>query len=157
MAASDAEMRLLGELRTKELKDLSPADYAVVEREVKASGFKALKGTSAQLVFNAIRKRDKAMKDMKKHGEHDQSSHGSWSGNPSNGDDPRAMDAMESKPYKLPKLTARQRKVYNRVTSPVSSAYVDRPFGGVEFARTWRLTSEPHVTGYKPDPENNPS
>lgn len=157
MAASDAEMRLLGELRAKELKDLSDSDFAIVERDVKAFGFKNLKGSSAQIVFNAIRKRDKAMKDMKKHGNHDQSTHGSWSGNPSNGDDPAAMDMMNDKPYKLPKLTPAQRKIYNRVASPASSAYVERPFGGIEFARTWRTSGQPQITGYKPDPANNPS
>lgn len=60
--ASAAQMKLLGELRAKELKDLTPAEYAMVEREVSANGFQDLKGTAAQIVFNAIRKRDKEMK-----------------------------------------------------------------------------------------------
>lgn len=99
MAASDAEMRLLGELRAKELKDLSDSDFAIVERDVKASGFKNLKGSSAQLVFNAIRKRDKAMKDMKKHGNHDQASHGAWANGKYNPDDSEGEDASEPKNY----------------------------------------------------------
>ncbi|CAB4155467.1 hypothetical protein UFOVP655_3 [uncultured Caudovirales phage] len=97
------------------------------------------------------------LNSVQKHGNHDQASHGSWSSNPGNGDDPAAMDMMNDKPYRIPKLTPSQRKIYNRVASPASSAYVERPFGGVEFARTWRLSTEPSVTGYKPDPENNPS
>lgn len=88
---------------------------------------------------------------VEKHGEHDQSSHGSWSSGPDSGDDPSAMDTMEDKPYKVPKLTPAQRKIYNRVVSPASAAYVERPFGGVEFARTWgRKPGEPSVSGYKP-------
>lgn len=60
--ASAGEMRLLGELRAKELKDVPPSEFAIIEREVQANGFKGIKGTTAQLVFNAIRKKDKAEK-----------------------------------------------------------------------------------------------
>lgn len=60
--ASAGEMRLLSELRAKELKDVPPSEFAIIEREVQANGFKGIKGTTAQLVFNAIRKRDKAEK-----------------------------------------------------------------------------------------------
>lgn len=253
--ASAAQMRLLGELRAKELKDLTPAEYAMVETEVSANGFKDLKGTAAQIVFNAIRKRDKAMKkaivekhgnhdqsshgswanggasgsglstqaglprgagkpppstpeewwkeesmlaahheisgmtvsdaqgaamsdmqikygasqeeffapkmstlkknfEVSKHGNHDQSSHGSWSENPHNDDNPRAMDNMDTG-RKLDKPTAAQRKLVARITSPASSAYVNRPFGGVQFASTWRRRSDqPQIIGYKPETSN---
>lgn len=64
--ASAGEMRLLGDLRAKELAKVPNAEYAIIEREVQANGFKGIKGTTAQLVFNAIRKKDKAEKEMQK-------------------------------------------------------------------------------------------
>lgn len=64
--ASAGEMRLLSELRAKELAKVPNAEYAIIEREVQANGFKGIKGTTAQLVFNAIRKKDKAEKEMQK-------------------------------------------------------------------------------------------
>ncbi|NBR23367.1 MAG: DUF2945 domain-containing protein [Micrococcales bacterium] len=64
--ASAGEMRLLRELRAKELANVPNAEFAIIEREVQANGFKGIKGTTAQLVFNAIRKKDKAEKEMKK-------------------------------------------------------------------------------------------
>ena len=232
--ASPAQMKLLAELRLKELKDLSDADFAIVEREFKNKGIKGIKGTTAQLIFNAIRKRDKAMKKftkaksikngdmvswqssggtargrvehvmregvlgipdssfsikaekddpavlirifkdgeetetlvghkmstlnkslMEKHGEHDQASHGSWSDNPRNADNPRNMDAMDmGRPQTSYRPTAAQRKLINRVTSPASSTYINRPFGGVEFHNTWRRNGQSTV-GYVPKTNNS--
>jgi len=51
---------------------------------------------------------------------------------------------------KLDKPTASQRKLVARITSPASSTYINRPFGGVQFAETWRRASnEPQIIGYK--------
>lgn len=235
--ASPAQMKLLAELRSKELKDLSDADFAIVEREFKNNGIKGIKGTTAQLIFNAIRKRDKAMKKftkaksvkngdmvswqssggtakgrvehvmregvlgipdssfsikaekddpavlirifkdgketetlvghkmstlnkslMEKHGDHNQSSHGSWSDNPRNADNPRNMDSMDmGRPQTSYRPSAAQRKLVNRITSPASAAYLsNRPFGGVEFHNSW-VRGGKQVTGYVPKTSENPS
>ena len=64
------------------------------------------------------------------------------------------MDNMDTG-RKLDKPTAAQRKLVARITSPASSAYVNRPFGGVQFASTWRRRSDqPQIIGYKPETSN---
>ena len=98
--ASAGEMRLLSELRAKELSKVPNAEFAIIEREVQANGFKGIKGTTAQLVFNAIRKKDKAEKEVMKHGNHDQASHGAWANGKYNPDDSEGEDALEPKNYR---------------------------------------------------------
>ena len=95
---------------------------------------------------------------VEKHQDHDQSSHGSWSDNPHNADNPKHMDSMDmGRPQSSYKPTAAQRKLINRVTSPASSTYLsNRPFGGVQFHNTW-IKNGKHVTGYTPDTSGNPS
>jgi hypothetical protein len=231
--ASPAQIKLLNELRAKELKDLSAADFAIVEREFQDKGIRGIKGSTAQLIFGAIRERDKEMKkakslktgdmvswsssggtargkvehimregvlgipessfsikaekddpavliriykdgeetetlvghkmstlrknkSVKKHGEHDQASHGSWSENPKNTDNPRNMDTMDmGRPQTTYKPSAAQRKLINRITSPASSQYLpNRPFGGVEFQNTW-VKNGKQIIGYTPKPSEN--
>jgi len=60
MSAKEATM--LDELRAKELKSLSDAEYKIIRSEVENKGIRALRGSSAQVVFAALRERDKAMK-----------------------------------------------------------------------------------------------
>jgi hypothetical protein len=60
MSAKEAKM--LDELRAKELKDLSSAEYKIVRDKVESDGIRSLKGSSARAVFSALRERDKAMK-----------------------------------------------------------------------------------------------
>jgi hypothetical protein len=229
---SSAELLLLEELRKGPLKDLSEQVFAQIKIDAEKNGIRGLKGTSAQLVYNAIRKRDKEMKKakslkngdmvswqssggkatgrvehimregvlgipdssfsikakkddpavliriykdgketetlvghkmstlnkslMEKHGDHDQSSHGSWSDNPHNADNPKHMDSMDmGRPQSSYKPTAAQRKLINRVTSPASSTYLpNRPFGGVEFHNSW-VKNGKHVTGYNPNPSES--
>jgi hypothetical protein len=60
MSAKEAKM--LDELRAKELKDLSSAEYKIVRDKVESDGIRSLRGSSARAVFSALRERDKAMK-----------------------------------------------------------------------------------------------
>jgi len=78
MSAKEATM--LDELRNKELKALTDSEYASIRSEIESKGIRSLRGSSAQIVFAALRKRNEAMKKVlvEKHGNHDQSSHGSW-------------------------------------------------------------------------------
>lgn len=84
---SAREAKLLDELRSKELKALTDAEFKAVKGEVESKGIRNLKGSAAQIVFAALRKRDEAMKKatVAKHGNHDQSTHGAWAGNGSGG------------------------------------------------------------------------
>lgn len=163
--ASAAQMKLLSELRAKELKDLSPAEYAMVEREVSANGFQDLKGTAAQIVFNAIRKRDKEMKKaiVEKHGSHDQRSHGAWSSGGKgkyNTDDSEGEDSSEPKNYKdkAPKISYNSNDTEGEfgdntddpkwmdemdvLRPPKRTPGEKAPFGGINFAATWRRTQK---------------
>lgn len=58
---SAREVNLINELRKKELKSLSDADFKMVMSEVEDKGIRGLKGSAAQIVFRALRERDKAM------------------------------------------------------------------------------------------------
>ena len=60
MSAKEAKM--LGELRNRELKALSDAEFKMIQDEVESKGIRALRGSSAQIVFAALRKREEAMK-----------------------------------------------------------------------------------------------
>lgn len=60
MSAKEATM--LDELRAKELKSLSASEYKTIRDEVESKGIRSLRGSSAQIVFSALRERDKAMK-----------------------------------------------------------------------------------------------
>lgn len=87
MSAKEAKM--LDELRAKELKALTDSEYQTIRTQVETDGIRALRGSSAQIVFAALRKRDEAMKkrmEFDKHqgAGHDQASHGSWAGNGNN-------------------------------------------------------------------------
>ncbi len=62
MSAKEAKM--LDELRAKELKRLSDSEYKLVRNEVETKGIRALRGASAQIVFAALRERNKAMEKM---------------------------------------------------------------------------------------------
>lgn len=65
---SDGERLLLEKLRKGPLKDLSEEQYAIIQKETEANGIRGLKGSSAQLVFNAIRKIKKTVaKDSSNH------------------------------------------------------------------------------------------
>lgn len=57
-----AEAKMLDELRAKELKDLSSAEYKIIRDKVEGDGIRSLRGSSARAVFSALRDRDKAMK-----------------------------------------------------------------------------------------------
>lgn len=58
---SAREVKLLDELRNKELKALTDAEFNQVKAEVESKGIRNLKGSAAQIVFAALRKRDEAM------------------------------------------------------------------------------------------------
>ena len=136
-----SEKVVLDTLRKTTLAYLSESDYAQIEKAVEQKGILNLTGTASILVKSAVQKHEG--------GGHDQASHGSWSDSPHNYDNPRAMDNMDTG-RKLDKPTASQRKLVARITSPASSTYINRPFGGVQFASTWRRAdNEPQIIGYK--------
>jgi hypothetical protein len=60
MSAKEAKM--LDELRAKEMKSLSDSEYKIIREQVESKGIRSLKGSSAQVVFAALRERNKAMK-----------------------------------------------------------------------------------------------
>lgn len=60
MSAKEATM--LDELRNKELRALTDAEYKSIRDEVESKGIRSLRGSSAQIVFAALRKRNEAMK-----------------------------------------------------------------------------------------------
>lgn len=58
---SAREVKLMDELRGKELKALTDSEFQAVKSEVERKGIKGLTGSTAQIVFAALRKRDEAM------------------------------------------------------------------------------------------------
>ncbi len=58
---SAREVKLIEELRGKELKALTDSEFTAVKNEVETKGIRGLKGSTAQIVFAALRKRDEAM------------------------------------------------------------------------------------------------
>ena len=59
---SAREAKLLDELRKKELRALTEQEFQTVKSEVESKGVRGLKGSSAQIVYSALRSRDKEMK-----------------------------------------------------------------------------------------------
>lgn len=59
MSAKEANM--LDELRNKELRALTDSEYKTIRDEVESKGIRALRGSSAQIVFAALRKRNESM------------------------------------------------------------------------------------------------
>lgn len=58
---SAREVKLIDELRGKELKALTDSEFQAVKSEVESKGIRGLKGSTAQIVFAALRKREEAM------------------------------------------------------------------------------------------------
>jgi hypothetical protein len=70
-----SEKAILDVLRKSTLSYLSPKEFTEIEKAVERDGILNLSGTAETLVKEAVRK----------HGEHDQASHGSWAGNGAGG------------------------------------------------------------------------
>ena len=58
---SAKEANLLDELRKKELRSVSEKDYKAIRNQVENQGIRSLKGGYAQMVFAALRDRNKSM------------------------------------------------------------------------------------------------
>lgn len=161
---SDGERLLLEKLRKGPLKDLSEEQYAIIQKETDANGIRGLKGSTAQLVYNAIRKYDKEVKKAnpgtvtKYNIHHDDvgrfASGIEGTGIGTNGDDNMAaMDANELRPVRQKrKLTATERTLLNRITDPAGNMIL-RPGDNPGVYNT--PFSVPHpssggVTGYVP-------
>lgn len=70
---------ILEQLRQTTLKSLSDMEYQMIRDEVVKKGIKGLKGYAKSMIEKAMREMAYSMKDtVRKHGEHDQASHGSW-------------------------------------------------------------------------------
>lgn len=75
------DKKILKELRNGPMKSMKDDEYAMIEKEVDEKGIAGLKGYAKSMIEKAMREMAYSMKDtMKKHQEHDQSSHGSWAG-----------------------------------------------------------------------------
>jgi hypothetical protein len=75
------DKKILKELRNGPMKSMADDEYAMIEKEVDEKGISGLKGYAKSMIEKAMREMAYSMKDtMKKHQEHDQSSHGSWAG-----------------------------------------------------------------------------
>jgi len=75
------DKKILKELRNGPMKNMKDDEFAMIEEEVNQKGIAGLKGYAKSMIEKAMRDMAYSMKDtMKKHQEHDQSSHGSWAG-----------------------------------------------------------------------------
>ena len=75
------DKKILKELRKGPMKSMKDDEYAMIEKEVDEKGIAGLKGYAKSMIEKAMRDMAYSMKDtMKKHQEHDQSSHGNWAG-----------------------------------------------------------------------------
>jgi hypothetical protein len=75
------DKKILKELRNGPMKSMKDDEYAMIEKEVDEKGIAGLKGYAKSMIEKAMREMAYSMKDtMKKHQEHDQSSHGNWAG-----------------------------------------------------------------------------
>lgn len=73
------DKKILKELRKGPMKSMKDDEYAMIEKEVDEKGIAGLKGYAKSMIEKAMREMAYSMKDtVKKHGEHDQASHGNW-------------------------------------------------------------------------------
>jgi len=73
------DKKILKELRNGPMKSMKDNEYAMIEKEVDEKGIAGLKGYAKSMIEKAMREMAYSMKDaVRKHGEHDQASHGSW-------------------------------------------------------------------------------
>jgi hypothetical protein len=73
------DKKILKELRNGPMKNMKDDEYAMIEEEVNQKGIAGLKGYAKSMIEKAMRDMAYSMKDaVRKHGEHDQASHGSW-------------------------------------------------------------------------------
>ena len=73
------DKKILKELRNGPMKSMKDNEYAMIEKEVDEKGIAGLKGYAKSMIEKAMRDMAYSMKDaVRKHGEHDQASHGSW-------------------------------------------------------------------------------
>jgi hypothetical protein len=73
------DKKILKELRNGPMKSMKDDEYAMIEKEVDEKGIAGLKGYAKSMIEKAMREMAYSMKDaVRKHGEHDQSSHGNW-------------------------------------------------------------------------------
>jgi hypothetical protein len=73
------DKKILKELRNGPMKSMKDDEYAMIEKEVNEKGIAGLKGYAKSMIEKAMREMAYSMKDaVRKHGEHDQSSHGNW-------------------------------------------------------------------------------
>jgi hypothetical protein len=73
------DKKILKELRNGPMKNMKDDEYSMIEEEVNQKGIAGLKGYAKSIIEKAMRDMAYDMKDaVRKHGEHDQASHGSW-------------------------------------------------------------------------------
>ena len=132
------DKKILKELRNGPMKSMKDDEYAMIEEEVNQKGIAGLKGYAKSMVEKAMRDMAYSMKDaVRKHGEHDQASHGSWAGNGAGGVDSftqtrldRGKKALEGNDYKAmmadyDKMEAKWRKKLDKPTDFENEDYGD--------------------------------
>lgn len=156
-----AEREVLNLLREGPLWDTLDSEFKVIELEIDKKGIQNLTGVAAMIVYGAVEE-IKSNLEVAKHGDHDQSSHGSWSENPHNADNPRHMDSMDmglGRPKKQRKLSMAERMLIARIASPATNYARRAQRGGYspqpDFGRTYQNAGK--ITGYVPNPSENPS
>ena len=122
-----SEKAILGALRKSTLAYLTDVEFAVIEKAVEKDGILNLTGVSKSVLVRAVRK----------HQEHDQSSHGAWAGNGAGGVDSmtqtsldRGKKALEGNDYKAmmadyDKMEAKWRKKLDKPTDFENEDYGD--------------------------------
>ena len=94
------DKKILKELRKGPMKNMKDDEYAMIEEEVNQKGIAGLKGYAKSMIEKAMRDMAYSMKDaVRKHGEHDQASHGSWAGNGAGGRNIQDMSASDQKEF----------------------------------------------------------
>jgi hypothetical protein len=80
------DLKILKELRKGPLQSMKDDEYAMIEEQVTKMGIDGLNGYAKRMIEKGMREMAYSMKDtVKKHQEHDQSSHGSWAGDGAGG------------------------------------------------------------------------
>lgn len=119
------DMKILKELRQGPMKTMKDDEYAMIEEEVNQKGISGIKGYAKYTVEKAMRDMAYSMKDkVKKHGNHDQSSHGSWAG-----DGAGSAESNTSGEYSVKSTTDSAGGSYHRVDATTTPSNLDKLLG----------------------------
>lgn len=125
------DKKILKELRNGPMKNMKDDEYAMIEEEVNQKGIAGLKGYAKSMIEKAMRDMAYSMKDaVRKHGEHDQSSHGSWAGDSMGGaTPPTTPEAWGKEEDKLAAKFEREEDVTTSDAQALAMSEMQRKYG----------------------------